>query len=574
MIERVPSPPLNSTSSLTVLSLTVESSSTLSGAVSLGSTLSAVSGASQLAGLTASNVGVGTFSATGYATITGLITGQAGLAVSSATTLTGAVSLGGALSAVSGASSLAGLTSSATTHTSLIVNSATTLTGPVSFGGALSAVSGASILAALTSSATAVTSLTVSSAVTFSGITKVLDQGDFIIQNQADTTKQLEFNLSGQTTGKLVTISSLLTTTQIIQIPNITATDTLATLGLAQAFSAVNTFNNTTSATTSLLGAVVIGNGTAATSVAVGGGNAQIGAALTVGGATTINNTLTLGGATASPQLTIAPTGANDAIVFLNAPTGQVPRIRIGVAGAIQYNINSSGGTLNLADNVNSLTFFIYTPGVAGANFVTMPAMLDATNSTTAGFVVSGGLAVAKATNIGTTLTVGGTTALNGTVNITAGTEQLTLTATAGNFARMLFNAATGQQCGIDFDIASTAILSIYGSASVPFYFQDRANSNWTPMQYNAGAIGAGNIAFNGTLAATSSTAASVKFAGGVGINGALWVSSATLIATSTALTNNAAAQIATLTNGPTAGNPTKWIPINDNGTIRNIPCW
>jgi hypothetical protein len=39
-------------------------------------------------------------------------------------------------------------------------------------------------------------------------------------------------------------------------------------------------------------------------------------------------------------------------------------------------------------------------------------------------------------------------------------------------------------------------------------------------------------------------------------------------------LPNNAAAQLGTLTNAPTAGNPTKWIPINDNGTIRNIPCW
>lgn len=42
----------------------------------------------------------------------------------------------------------------------------------------------------------------------------------------------------------------------------------------------------------------------------------------------------------------------------------------------------------------------------------------------------------------------------------------------------------------------------------------------------------------------------------------------------SNAYTNNAAAQTATLTNAPLAGNPTKWIPINDNGTIRNVPSW
>lgn len=46
------------------------------------------------------------------------------------------------------------------------------------------------------------------------------------------------------------------------------------------------------------------------------------------------------------------------------------------------------------------------------------------------------------------------------------------------------------------------------------------------------------------------------------------------LLATNIALTNNAAAAAGTLTNAPVAGNPTKWIPINDNGTIRNIPAW
>jgi hypothetical protein len=538
-----------------------------------------------------------------------------------------------------------------------------------------------------------VTSLTVSSAVTFSGITKVLDQGDFIIQNQADTTKQLEFNLSGQTTGKLLTLSSLLTTSQTLQVPNITATDTFATLGLAQTFSAVTTLSNatdatalgtgalvlsagglsvagqirlggaitatggitatngvisstlssgtnslsvtatsgqanltlnsstgqsaqinfqvagantasifgnatnyfvvydntghnaltytqgtlgtafwtcplTTSATTSLLGAVVIGNGTAATSIGMGAGNINAGGTLTVGGATTINNTLTLGGATASPQLTIAPTGANDAIVFLNAPTGQVPRIRIGVAGTIQYNINSAGGTLNLADNVNSLTFFIYTPGVAGANFVTMPATLDATNSTTAGFVVSGGLAVAKAVNIGTTLTTGG--------NITttsAGTITWAANSSGGN-AGVVMNAFTGSTAFYRLQINGSSLYTMQGTTS-NLSFVDNGTIAASVLQYTTtSSIATCSWTFPGTLAATSATAASVKFAGGVGINGALWVSSATLIATSTALTNNAAAQIATLTNGPTAGNPTKWIPINDNGTIRNIPCW
>jgi len=47
------------------------------------------------------------------------------------------------------------------------------------------------------------------------------------------------------------------------------------------------------------------------------------------------------------------------------------------------------------------------------------------------------------------------------------------------------------------------------------------------------------------------------------------------LIGTSgTAYANGAAAQLGTLTNAPAAGNPTKWLKINDNGTIRHIPAW
>lgn len=55
---------------------------------------------------------------------------------------------------------------------------------------------------------------------------------------------------------------------------------------------------------------------------------------------------------------------------------------------------------------------------------------------------------------------------------------------------------------------------------------------------------------------------------------GLITTNSATLLATSVALSNGAAAAAGTLTNAPAAGNPTKWIPINDNGTTRYIPAW
>lgn len=46
------------------------------------------------------------------------------------------------------------------------------------------------------------------------------------------------------------------------------------------------------------------------------------------------------------------------------------------------------------------------------------------------------------------------------------------------------------------------------------------------------------------------------------------------LIKSSVALNNGAAAAVGTITNAPSVGNPTKWVPINDNGIVRYIPSW
>ena len=62
--------------------------------------------------------------------------------------------------------------------------------------------------------------------------------------------------------------------------------------------------------------------------------------------------------------------------------------------------------------------------------------------------------------------------------------------------------------------------------------------------------------------------------AGNLAIAVPLILSQTTLCQTSVALTNGAAAALGTLTNAPAAGNPTKWIPINDNGTTRYFPAW
>ena len=61
---------------------------------------------------------------------------------------------------------------------------------------------------------------------------------------------------------------------------------------------------------------------------------------------------------------------------------------------------------------------------------------------------------------------------------------------------------------------------------------------------------------------------------GNLACSAALVLSQTTLLETSVALTNGAGAAAGTLLNAPAVGNPTKWIPINDNGTVRYIPAW
>ena len=57
--------------------------------------------------------------------------------------------------------------------------------------------------------------------------------------------------------------------------------------------------------------------------------------------------------------------------------------------------------------------------------------------------------------------------------------------------------------------------------------------------------------------------------------DGMIYTNAATfMIRTKTSYSNGAGAGGGTITNAPAAGNPTKWIPIDDNGTTRYVPAW
>jgi len=77
-----------------------------------------------------------------------------------------------------------------------------------------------------------------------------------------------------------------------------------------------------------------------------------------------------------------------------------------------------------------------------------------------------------------------------------------------------------------------------------------------------------------GSNIAITNADGSITIATGASITSDLKNNTGRLIDSSVTLTNGSGAAVATMTNGPTAGNPTKWIPIDDNGTTRYIPAW
>jgi hypothetical protein len=104
--------------------------------------------------------------------------------------------------------------------------------------------------------------------------------------------------------------------------------------------------------------------------------------------------------------------------------------------------------------------------------------------------------------------------------------------------------------------------------------------TQWMILQSGSLCIGTGYTAGNGLLQLASGTTKANGIAFGTDTflyrSGASLVrlDSAQMIGSGVGFTNGAGSGAGTLTNAPVAGNPTKWVPINDNGTTRYIPAW
>jgi hypothetical protein len=104
------------------------------------------------------------------------------------------------------------------------------------------------------------------------------------------------------------------------------------------------------------------------------------------------------------------------------------------------------------------------------------------------------------------------------------------------------------------------------GSGS--FFIYDEGGGQAPLFVYSGGGVAVGS-GFNGLSSSYN------KGAGYLYVEQDLYVASGNfLIRSAASLPNGAGGNVGTLTTAPSAGNPTKWIPVDDDGTTRYIPAW
>lgn len=326
----------------------------------------------------------------------------------------------------------------------------------------------------------------------FSGNNLFIDGATgFIINNAADTTKILAHNLTGMTTGVTLTLASAQSTSQTLNYPNITGTDTLTTLGLAQTWTAAQTFTqsdfkllgSSTGATTLNSGLSGSGNntltlpttasdtlaalGTAQTFTAVqtitNGDLALLGTStgkttLNSGLTSTTNNTLTLP-ITASDTLAALGTVQTWTAVqtlelpFIADSSDSTKKIGFTLSGATTGTtltlVSSQTASRNLTIPVLGANDTVMTLGTAqtvtGAKTLELPFIADSTDSTkNIGFTLSG-----QTTAVTLTIVSAQTAAHNLTIPILAGNDTLATLGLAQTFtAQQTFSSSSGIKVG------------------------------------------------------------------------------------------------------------------------------
>jgi hypothetical protein len=318
--------------------------------------------------------------------------------------------------------------------------------------------------------------------------------------------------------------------------------------------------------------ATVLTDNAAVTGAQGGTGVANTGKTITLGGDIITAGAFTTSGAYA---VTLTVTGATS----VTLPTSGTLATTAGASiptlaqGDILY--ASGTNTLSALAKSTSSSRFLKNSGTSNNPAWAQPAASDLSDGTTgtgavmlAASPTTTGTFTAAAINASGPLTIS-TTSPEVNLNKSASGDANNIWGRTGANARWAIaignnEAESGADAGSNFTFSA---------------FSDAGGflGNWLKIYRSTGVF---EIA--STVASTSKTTGSATFGGGIGVAGAAYIGGtlgvpggSTAVFTSTAaITSGAGASTGTLTNAPAAGNPTKWIPINDNGTTRYIPAW
>ena len=282
---------------------------------------------------------------------------------------------------------------------------------------------------------------------------------------------------------------------------------------LNNAFQTQANFTGTTSASSSITGSLIVGNGVTSTSVGIGGGLINAGSYITAAyyvasatDSTTTSGTSLLG---MNCTLYVSPSASSTATYYTNQFTGTGNSTNLSGAVIVSVQTNavmtqSTSCTLGTLYGINT-DLDVLNTGSGTVSVTTIYGITITPNlSAVSGAIASVGTYIALVLNSPQKSGVGGP---NCTIGTTIGIQQ-----------------------------------------------EDPAANN----------------TFAGKIIVGTDPGGSDP----IRINGALTISDSKLLTTKTNFTNGAGSGAGSLTNAPAAGNPTKWIPINDNGTTRYIPAW
>ncbi len=150
-------------------------------------------------------------------------------------------------------------------------------------------------------------------------------------------------------------------------------------------------------------------------------------------------------------------------------------------------------------------------------------------------------------------------------VQIFAGTSALyaleVVAASAGGSPAKQYNSSAAGFAGIDlYEANGTTFVGTFGYGN---------SGSGAPYANNVYVIGANKdfVVFGGGSGSTETLR--VTNAGALTTNIASFI-----LGSKTTITGGSTGNIPTLTAGPVTGNPTKWLPYDDNGTTRYIPSW